>query len=96
MITCLIILIVIMIIIIMYFGVTGFTFGCNLFGCICMTISIVLFILMIKLTFNDGYNSGKKEGYKSGQIDALSGHVEYKLESKVDSTKVWVEIESKK
>lgn len=49
----------------------------------------VLITLLVLLLMAATY----KDGRKSGQVDALNGKIEYKLVTKVDSTRVWEEIE---
>ena len=54
-----------------------------------VTIVLFVFCLCIAIGIDDNYSI---RGYKQGQIDALTGNVHYKLETQVDSTKVWVEV----
>lgn len=41
-----------------------------------------------------GYDSERsyEDGYRQGQIDALSGNVKYQLVTRIDSSRVWVEV----
>lgn len=54
----------------------------------CGIVSSVLFLAT--------YHIITEDGYKQGQIDALTGKVQYKLYKNADSTVEWVEIKTTK
>jgi len=48
-------------------------------------IIIVLFVYGLSVADKSGFDNG----YRSGQIDALTGNIQYRLVVKPDSTRVW-------
>lgn len=57
-------------------------------GQTCLTICYTALLMLFIGLFWDW-----AEHYKSGQIDALTGHIEYELITQDDSTRVWKKIE---
>ena len=60
-----------------------------IFGVILVVASIFAFTLDIH---DSAQKETYKEAYKSGQVDALTHKIKYRLATKSDSTKVWEEI----
>lgn len=54
---------------------------------------ILIIILVLVAVFFFGFTVGKDLGYRSGQIDALTGKQYYCLEKQPDLSLVWVEHE---
>lgn len=60
-------------------------FGAGFFGG--FILGAVIGIILWAVFFNP-----IKEGYKRGQVDALTGNIKYELVTQPDSTKTWEEI----
>ena len=58
---------------------------------------VLALLLFIMLFFAVDYTQQKSstEGYKQGQVDALTGKINYKLTTAPDSTKTWQEVKIK-
>lgn len=56
-----------------------------------LVVGVAWFILVIY-----GYSEQAEFRYQQGQIDALTGKIEYHLVTKSDSTRVWEKIEEDK
>lgn len=57
-------------------------------------ISVIVIFAIIALpiiAYSIGDEDGYREGYKQGQIDALSGSIEYELRENKDGSKTWEE-----
>ncbi len=52
---------------------------------------LIIMVLMMPLIGGVKYD----EGYKQGQIDALTGKICYKLEQQQDGSTMWIKIENK-
>lgn len=58
-----------------------------------------LILLIIYISTLSGfliYSLGNYYGYKSGQTDAIIGHIKYELVIQVDSTRKWIKIDGVK
>lgn len=59
-------------------------------GAVFITLMIsVVVCMMVAIAF---HGCGYEQGFRGGQIDALTGHAHYHLVTKPDSTKVWEEM----